>query len=92
MKLDHVDPSFHPPLHYMWYCPACHFTAGYRHFIHPLKDVYVRVEVVAERIREAYQHNADFRAIVKRLTQDLDTEHMDFFQGLRLHLLAIVEL
>lgn len=91
-KLDHVDPNFHPPLYYMWYCPECHFTAGYRHFIHPLKDVYVKVDAVAERIRDAYAAKGSFHQLVNILSRDLDIEHMDFFQGLRLHLLAVLEL
>lgn len=91
-KLDHVDPNFHPPLYYMWYCPECHFTAGYRHFIHPLKDVYVKVDAVAERIRDAYAAKGSFYSLVNILSQNLDVEYMDFFQGLRLHLLAVLEL
>jgi hypothetical protein len=91
--LDHVDKSFHPPLYYMWYCPECHFTAGYRHFIHPLKDVYVKVDAVAKRIREAYANDKPFRQTVKLLVKGgVDVERMDFFMGLRLHLLALREL
>jgi len=91
-KLDHVDESFHPPLYYMWYCPQCHFTSGYKHFIHPLKDVYVKVDAVAERISSAYENDEAFRKIVKTLSAGIDVEGANFFQGLRLHLLAIVEL
>lgn len=91
-KLDHVDPNFHPPLYYMWHCPECHFTAGYRHFIHPLKDVYVKVEAVSARIRETYAAKGDFYKLVNILSRGLDVEHMDFFQGLKLHLLAVLEL
>ncbi|NCD33968.1 MAG: DUF2225 domain-containing protein [Spartobacteria bacterium] len=90
--LEHIeaDKKYHPPLYYMWYCPECHFTSGYRHFIHPLKDVYVRVEAVRERIADAYQNDRAFRKKVKELSRGIDIENMDFYQGIKLHLLAVV--
>ena len=88
--LDHIDPKFHPPLYYMWHCPECHFTSGYRHFIHPLKDVFVKTEAVAKRIKEAYANDPSFRKIVKALSRRIDIENMTFYDGLRLHLLSIV--
>lgn len=81
--------SQHPPLYYMWHCPACHFTAGYKYFSDPLKDVAIRVDMVSQRLRETYKNNPAFKALTDKLSENITPHDADFFQAIKLHLLAI---
>ena len=81
--------SQHPPLYYMWHCPACHFTAGYKYFSDPLKDVAIRVEMVSQRLRETYKNDPAFKAVIDQLSENITLHQMDFVQAIKLHLLAI---
>jgi uncharacterized protein (DUF2225 family) len=79
----------HPPLYYMWHCPQCHFTASYRYFSEPLKDVHIRPDVMQQKIKESYQSSEAFRKVVDTLGEGIDNQTPDFFQAIKLHLLGI---
>ncbi|HBA82667.1 MAG TPA: hypothetical protein DCZ95_01110 [Verrucomicrobia bacterium] len=81
--------NYHPPLYYMWHCPQCHFTASYRYFSEPLKDVHIRPDVIQQKIRETTQSSEAFRTVVAVLGEGIDNLNPDYCQAIKLHLLGI---
>lgn len=81
--------GIHPPLYAIWHCPACRFTAEQAVYTAPLKGVLIRPETVAGHLSEARQDGSDFGAIVDVLSEGVELAKPDFFQTVKLHLLAV---
>lgn len=78
----------HPPLLAMWHCQACFFTAENTDYQAPLKDVLIRPDTVAFGLKERARTDPGFRRVVETLHAELHLEALDFYQSIKLHLLA----
>lgn len=81
--------GMHPPLFYMWHCPRCLYTMGYRQFSSPLKDVLISPAVITRRLQELVRTDDRFGRIVNQLGEGIALPAIDFAQAIRLHLLAL---
>ena len=81
--------QYHPPLFDMWHCPVCHYTAGHKDFLEPLKNVHIRPEVVAHKFRETSQVDDTFKSIIALLSKNVSDESITFARAIQLNLLAI---
>lgn len=90
-KFQHVQGSegLHPPLFYMWHCPRCRFTMGYRQFSAPLKDVLISPAIITRRLQELVRTDERFGGIVNQLGAGITLPAIDFAQAIRLHLLGL---
>jgi len=83
--LEHI----HPPLYYMWHCPYCHFTAGHKLYSNPVQNC----SISPEKFRAAVQalSGEDYKSIyvLQALSSKIDFETLDFYQSIKLHLLAV---
>jgi len=83
--------DIHPPLYYMWHCPYCHFTAGHKHFEDP-SDEY---NMGSSSFRRAYnraKEKSNFKEVSKILCDSINHLRSNYFQAVKLHLLAIYQL
>ncbi len=78
----------HPPLLAMWHCKGCCFTAEVGDFQTPLKDVLIRTDTVAFALKERARADNKFRRVLETLQADIRLEAIDFYQAIKLHLLA----
>ncbi len=81
---------YHPPLFYMWFCPFCRFTAGHKYYSEPMKGIFIGMDLVRAKVKEAAAGDARFKQLVALLGDQIDTRNPDFFMAIKLHLLAIV--
>jgi hypothetical protein len=90
-KFQHVHGSegLHPPLFYMWHCPRCRYTMGYRQFSAPLKDVLIQPAVITRRLQEMARTDERFSGVVNCLGDGITLPDVDFVQAIRLHLLGL---
>ncbi|NCC51940.1 MAG: DUF2225 domain-containing protein [Spartobacteria bacterium] len=79
----------HPPLYYMWHCPSCYFTAGFKFYEEPVKDTSLSQEKFQAAVREALTGHDKGVYLAQALARDINYETMDFFQAIKLHLLAV---
>ena len=84
-----VAKATHPPLLAMWHCAACSFTAESGEFQDPLKGVLIRPETVAFALKERVRNDSGYRKVVESLHADVCLDAMDFYQAVKLHLLAL---
>lgn len=83
-----VAESVHPPLLAMWHCTGCFFTAQAADFQDPLKGVLIRTDTVASSLKERARTDAGFRRLIETLRADVRLDEINFYQAIKLHLLA----
>jgi uncharacterized protein (DUF2225 family) len=81
--------GIHPPLFALWHCTNCRFTAEHTCYTTPLKDILIRADTVASRLNEAVRSDGHYRTVCEVLSGRVVLDAPDFFQAIRLHLLAI---
>lgn len=85
------DPSmnaFHPPLYDMWYCAHCYFTSDNKNFAEPAKSLNIMPQIFKQVLAKKLQ-DEELLPILKKLGKGIDFCTMDFYQAIRLNLLAI---
>ena len=82
--------GIHPPLLAMWHCNGCSFTAENSDFQAPLKDVLIRADTVAFGLKERARTDPGFRRVIETLHADIHQDALDFYQSIKLHLLAFL--
>ena len=85
-----VAVEVHPPLLAMWHCNSCYFTAENNDFQAPLKDVLIRSDTVSFGLRERARTDPAFHRVIEALHADLHLDALDFYQSIKLHLLAFL--
>lgn len=83
-----VTKMIYPPLLAMWHCNGCYFTAQAGDFQDPLKNVLIRADTVAFALKERARTDTGFRRLIEKLHADIHLEALDFYQAIKLHLLA----
>lgn len=82
--------KFHPPLYYIFHCKKCHFAAGVSHYKDPLGEAGISVKKFRSSVISAHNNIPSVRKVVKLLGNVVeDLREIDFFDSIRLHLLAI---
>ena len=82
--------KYHPPLYYIFHCKRCHFAAGMNHFHDPLGEAGISVKKFRSAVKQAHANVPAVRKTVKLLGDVVtDLREIDFFDAIRLHLLAI---
>jgi uncharacterized protein (DUF2225 family) len=82
----------HPLIHFLWHCPTCRFTAWPSAWENPLRGVGVTLAKYREALRPRPSEDPATAMALGLLLKGLTWPELDFFQGLRLHLLAALEL
>lgn len=82
--------EFHPPLYFIFHCKRCHFAAGVNQYKDPLGEAGISVKKFRAAIVDAHEHNPNTQKILKLLGDVVpDLRKIDFFDAIKLHLLAI---
>ncbi|CAN2039006.1 putative DUF2225 domain-containing protein [Candidatus Magnetomoraceae bacterium gMMP-15] len=81
----------HPSMYYMWHCPTCHFTAGHPFFKNPVQGCKIGMSKFKKTIKTFYGTNENIKKVIDILSADIN-EKPDFYQALKLHLLAAFHL
>jgi len=81
--------KYHPPLYYMWRCFNCFFTESHLEYENPLKDPYSNFRTLKAVFEEKYREDERIEKIVDKLGNNIDYGKMDYYQAVKLHLLAI---
>ncbi|MFC1562192.1 DUF2225 domain-containing protein [candidate division KSB1 bacterium] len=81
--------KYHPPLYYMWHCFNCHYTDSYLDFENPLKDPFSNFRQLKDLFIDQYQDDPRVEKIVDKLGENIDYFKMNYYQAIKLHLLAI---
>jgi uncharacterized protein (DUF2225 family) len=82
----------HPLIHFLWHCPVCRFTAWPSAWENPLRGIGVTLTKYREALRPRPGEDPGTAMSMGLLLKGLTWPQLDFFQGLRLHLLAVLEL
>lgn len=82
----------HPLIHFLWHCPTCRFTAWPAVWENPLRGIGVTLTKYREAMRPRPSEDPDTAMALGLLLRGLPWPELDYFQGLRLHLLAALEL
>jgi uncharacterized protein (DUF2225 family) len=82
----------HPLIHALWHCPGCRFTAWPASWETPLRGIGVTLNKYREALRPRPEQDPGAAMAMGLLVKGLSWPELDFFQGLRLHLLATLEL
>lgn len=86
--LEHI----HPLVHYLWYCPFCHYTAWPGAYENPVKTLPLTIAKYRGVLLEPPGKETAAGRVLERLAVGLDAPDLDFFLGVKQHLLAIFQL
>jgi len=81
--------KYHPPLFYMWHCQNCHYTDAYMEFENPDKDTYSNFRFLKEVFVDSYHDDDRVEKIVDKLGENINYEKINYYQSIKMHLLAI---
>jgi len=84
--------GYFPVLYYIWYCDKCHFASSYSLYENPNKVINIEKETFKKKIIDTYNKNTKFKNVINKLSTGINKDDPDFFQALKLHLLAIYNL
>lgn len=84
--------DYHPPLYYVWHCSQCLFAAGYQFYEEPFKDCGMSETKIKGRISEARSKVPHTKKFLEKLGREVEAPVLDYFQAMKLHLLAIFNL
>ena len=84
-----VFKKYYPPLYYMWHCYNCHYTDSYVDFENPLKDSFSNFRIIKNAFIDQYQDDPRVEKIIDKLGENIDYDKMNYYQAIKLHLLAI---
>lgn len=87
--VDKAFERYHPPLYYMWFCFNCQYTDSYIEYEEPFKDPYSNFRAVKDAFIEQYQDDPRIEKVIDKLGQNIDYTRMNYYQAIKLHLLAI---
>ncbi len=81
-----------PRLHYVRFCKKCLFAAGIEMFKNPAENCSISLTKFRKLFNSAGAKDQNAKKIMHALAKGVDTTAIDFYQAIRLHLLAIFEL
>ncbi|MBF0225981.1 MAG: DUF2225 domain-containing protein [Desulfobacterales bacterium] len=83
--------SYNPRLLYIQHCTKCYFAASNAFFKEPLKDYDMSMIRFKKKINNFKSDNPKSEEVIKELIQNINPifEEINFFESLKLHLLAI---
>jgi len=92
--VDWQQPGFErlqPRLYYMKHCPKCLFTAGSEIFPEPTKNCNIPISKIRKSLTSLLT-DPQKKPIVQLLSNGITVEALDYYQAVKLHLLAIFQL
>lgn len=89
---DKANQGMHPPLYYMWQCPACKFTAGKDSFEDPSLDTSLQLSTMQRLLRNYLNVSTQGRGAMKILGDQVNPAKPDFPQAVKLTLAAALPL
>ncbi len=81
--------NYLPHLYYIWHCPNCHYSDYYAEYGNPLKDQYSNFRFLKDAFIDKYHDDPRVEKIVDKLGENIDYNKMNYYQAIKLHLLAI---
>lgn len=82
----------HPLIHFLWHCPGCRFTAWPGVWENPMRGIGGTLAKYRAALRPQPGEAPEAAMSMGLLLKGLTWPEVDFFQGLRLHLLAVQQL
>jgi len=89
MWTDKAFERYHPPLYYMWHCYNCHYTDSYLDFENPTKDPFNNFHLLKDAFIDQYHDDPRVEKIIDKLGENIDYDRMNYYQAIKMHLLAI---
>jgi len=86
--LEHI----HPLVYYLWHCPHCRYTAWPGVFENPVKALPLTIAKYRAVFLEPLGQEQAAGRVLERLALGLEAADLDFFLGVKAHLLAIFQL
>jgi len=81
--------KYHPPLYYIWHCFNCHFAESYLEYENPAKDPFSNFRQLKDIFIDKYQDDPRVEKIVDKLGENIDYNKINYYQAIKLHLLAV---
>ncbi|MBU0992432.1 MAG: DUF2225 domain-containing protein [Proteobacteria bacterium] len=81
-----------PRMYYMWHCTKCYFTASHLYYKNPVEKCTLTLSKFKTRLISLCWSDPEIMAVAKMFSMNIDFDNLDFFQAIKLHLLAVFEL
>lgn len=80
-----------PRLYYIWLCGKCKYASGHPFYKNPTDKYTMTINKFRDRFLSACMNDPETWKTINILTKDINFDQLDYFQAIKLHLLAIFE-